>query len=354
MHPMASPEDSAARIALRTTAGKGIGFGHLRRCVTLANAVRAVAPASVEFWIDGPPDAVAFCERSGFTARAIVAGAANTLDLLRRPPAPGILLVDDYGVDEASFTAWRPHVAALVVVDDLADRFLDADLVINSGPSARELVYRTAGRCQMLLGSEYALLRPTFQGWPARPVSDAVSRVLVTLGGSDPSGFTEPVVLAVRRALPAASIDVLVGPLFGHMPGLDALAASDAGRVRLHKGVDDPAPFMAEAEIAVSGGGQTLYELAAMGLPTVAIGLASNQEGNLSALALAPTLLRAPAPDPATPGAWPALIGAVRALATDRQLRQRMGSAGRELIDGRGANRAAAAILELRRRKPTR
>ena len=173
--------------------------------------MRARAPAAtVEFWIDGPPDAVAFCERSGFATLSVAAGPAATLDLLQRSPAPGILIVDDYGVDDASFAAWRARVEALVVVDDLADRFLDVDLVINSGPSARQLAYRTAGRCQMLLGSEYALLRSTFRSWPARLISERVSRVLVTLGGADPSGFTEPVVLAVQRALPAASIDVLV------------------------------------------------------------------------------------------------------------------------------------------------
>ena len=349
MRPMASPEDPAPRIAVRTTAGKGIGFGHLRRCVTLANAVTAGAPAAaVEFWIDGPPEAVAACERTGFVARSVVAGAAGTLELLRRSAAPGLLVVDDYGVDDGSFATWRPRVDALIVVDDLADRFLDADLVINGGPSARQLAYRTAEGCQMLLGSEYALLRSTFRDWPARPVSGPVSRVLVTLGGADPSGFTEPVVRAVRRALPAAAIDVIVGPLFGPTPGLDALAAGD---VHLHRGIDDPARLMAEAELAVSGGGQTLYELAATGLPTVGISLASNQEGNLSALALVPTLLRAPVPDGAAPDDWSAVTHAVRALATDHQLRQQMSEAGRRLIDGRGADRVADRILALARRR---
>jgi UDP-2,4-diacetamido-2,4,6-trideoxy-beta-L-altropyranose hydrolase len=344
---MASPEHPAPLIAVRTTAGKGIGFGHLRRCVTLADSVRAAAPgAAVEFWIDGPPGAVAACERTGFVARSVAAGAAGTLELLRRSPAPSILVVDDYGVDERSFATWRPRAGALVVVDDLADRVLDADMVINGGPSARQLVYRTAAGCQMLLGPEYALLRSTFRDWPARPVAARVSRVLVTLGGADPSGFTEPVVRAVRRALFAASIDVIVGPLFGPTPGLDALAVGD---VHLHRGIDDPAGLMAEAELAVSGGGQTLYELAATGLPTVAICLASNQEGNLSALALVPTLVRAPVPDAAASDDWSGVTHAVGALASDHELRHRMSEAGRKLFDGRGADRVAARILGLAR-----
>jgi spore coat polysaccharide biosynthesis predicted glycosyltransferase SpsG len=170
----------------------------------------------------------------------------------------------------------------------------------------------------------------------------------VTLGGSDPLGLTEPVVLAVRRALPRASLDVLLGPLFHPIPALDALAAASAGLLRLHRGVDDPAPLMGEADLAVSGGGQTLYELAATGLPTVALGVASNQEGNLSSLAAVPTLLRAPVPASPASDEWSAVTEIVRALASDRQLRQRINDEGRKLIDGRGASRVAAAILALR------
>jgi UDP-2,4-diacetamido-2,4,6-trideoxy-beta-L-altropyranose hydrolase len=139
---------------------------------------------------------------------------------------------------------------------------------------------------------------------------------------------------------------VIVGPLFGPTPGLDALAAGD---VHLHRGIDDPARLMAEADMAVSAGGQTLYELAATGLPTVAISLASNQEGNLSALALVPTLLRAPVPGMAASDEWLAVTHAVRALATDHQLRHQMSEAGRRLVDGRGADRVAARILALAR-----
>jgi UDP-2,4-diacetamido-2,4,6-trideoxy-beta-L-altropyranose hydrolase len=351
---MTSPEGSTPGIAFRTTAGKGIGFGHLRRCITLATAVRAAAPSvEVEFWIDGPPDAAAFCARHGFVVQSVNQGDTPTMELLRRSSAIGILIVDAYDVDAASLTTWKSHVDALVVVDDLADRFLDADLVINGSPYARGLSYRVAGKCLMLLGPDYALLRSSFQGWPARQASEQVSRVLVTLGGADPDGLTEPVVLAVRRALPVTSIDVIVGPLFGPTPGLDALAASDASLTHLHRGIDDPTPLMAQAEMAVSGGGQTLYELAATGLPAVAMCLASNQEGNVSALATVPTLLRAPVPASAASSDWSSVADTVRALAADRQLRQRMSEVGRKLIDGRGAPRVAAKILALGPRQPT-
>jgi spore coat polysaccharide biosynthesis predicted glycosyltransferase SpsG len=236
-----------------------------------------------------------------------------------------------------------------VAIDDLADRFLDVDLVVNGSPNAPALAYRVAGGCRLLLGPEYALLRPTYQGCPARRAPDEVSRVLVTLGGSDPLGLTEPTVQAVRRALPRAAVDVLLGPLFRPIPGLDALAAASAGQIRLHRGVDDPVALMSQAELAVSAGGQTLYELAATGLPTVALSMASNQEGNLSTLMAVPTLLRASLSTSAGAAEWSAVTEAVRRLAADRDLRQRMSDGGQKLIDGRGATRVATAVLALGR-----
>jgi spore coat polysaccharide biosynthesis predicted glycosyltransferase SpsG len=172
-----------------------------------------------------------------------------------------------------------------------------------------------------------------------------VARVLVTLGGADPQSSTMAVVDAVQRALPEATLDVVIGPLFGPVPDLDRRAAGHRSRLRLHRDMDDLSALMSAADLAVSGGGQTLYELAATGVPTVALCLADNQEPNIAALA-GVSLLSAGRVAESAAGRFDRIEEGCRQLAADPALRQRMSDAGRSLIDGQGAARVADVILK--------
>ena len=95
-------------------------------------------------------------------------------------------MVDSYDVREQDFTAWRRLLPCLVVIDDLADRFLDVDAVLNGSPHGARLAYRTAPGCALFLGPAYALLRPSFRNTAPREAPEVVSRVLITLGGAYP------------------------------------------------------------------------------------------------------------------------------------------------------------------------
>jgi UDP-2,4-diacetamido-2,4,6-trideoxy-beta-L-altropyranose hydrolase len=347
------PDPAGALIAVRTTASKQIGFGHLRRCLTLAGELRAGihAHAGIEFWIQGDLAALAVAEADGFPARQVAGPEPATTAALVRATGIGTLIVDAYDVDEASFSALRPLLRhGLVALDDLADRFLDVDMIINGSPHAAKLRYRSAPDALRLLGPEYALLRPIFRELAVHSSGAAVTRVLVTMGGADPHGATALVVAAVRRALPGAKVDLVIGPLFGPVPDLEDLALREPSSVHLHRAPGDLAPLMADADIAVSGGGQTLYELAAAGVPTVAVCVADNQQGNIAALRDVSLLPGGTFPEAAISGCRE-VEAACRRLAADRNLRERMSGAGRALVDAMGGARVADMILRLMRTK---
>jgi UDP-2,4-diacetamido-2,4,6-trideoxy-beta-L-altropyranose hydrolase len=345
-----SPNAAVAAIAFRTTAGKWIGFGHLRRCLTLAGELRAQAGGSlaIRFWIDGDPGALAVAETAGFEARLVTGSEPGTTATLIQASSIETLIVDSYDIQPETFSTWRPLLRGLVVLDDLADRFLDVDVVVNGSPQAASLSYRTGVAATRLVGPQYALLRPSFRDRPPHTTRPEVSRVLVTLGGADPHGLTSGVVQAVRRALLDVEIDVVLGPLFGPMPVLDRPTGVDPSRLQVYQGLDDLSALMAKADFAVSGGGQTLYELAASGIPTVALCLADNQRDNIAALA-GVSLVSAGRLETASANDFRAVEEACRALAGDRALRATMGRAGQALMDGRGAARAADMILKLGR-----
>jgi UDP-2,4-diacetamido-2,4,6-trideoxy-beta-L-altropyranose hydrolase len=307
-------------LAFRTTCSREIGFGHLRRCLTLAQEL-AGRGWRCAFWLTGDQLGQQLAAQAGFD---VVPG----IDRARFDA----VVVDDYAVSARQIAAWHGAPACLAVIDDLADRALGCDLVHNGNANAGMLHYRTAPGCRLLLGPRYAMLRPSFRGVGPRPPGE-VRRVLVTLGGSDPQGYTPRVVAQLLERLPQLTIDVIVGPLYqGALP-----EASD--RVRLHRAPPNVTALMLSADLAVTSGGQTTYELAACGLPAIAICAAENQRGNLTALAAIPTLVLIEDPD--------RVSDAVSAVAADAALRKRMSSAGQGLVDGRGASRVALALEQV-------
>lgn len=310
-----------------TVNGPAVGLGHLRRCLTLA--MELAAHGSVSFVVIGDDAGVAIAVRSGFSARGLA--RAEVEAHLRASPGR-MLIVDDYAIGSAELSRYR-RLMPIAVIDDLAQRELDCDVILNPGAAADRLHYRTRGRCVKLFGVEYALLHHAFRDTPDRRVGHCVARVLITLGGADPGHATPHVVAAVREALPDADLDVVLGPFFA-----PASRPTAQRRVSMHEGLENLSTLMAQADLAVTAGGQTTYELAATGLPAVALCIADNQRPNLDALVRQGTLIEAPAAEPS------AIAGALQRLAADIDARRRMSIAGRALVDGRGAVRAAAAI----------
>ena len=308
------------KVCVRTTSGPQIGMGHLRRCLTLAGEL--ARHAEVELYVAGDPRGPQVARDAGFTAHDDAAFDASHGDLV---------VVDDYALDSAQLAAIAARTPT-AVIDDLADRELDVDAVINGNADALELHYRTAPRTELLLGTRFTLLRPSFRGLPVRHARPVVQRILVTLGGADVLDQTPAIALGLSRALPAVRIDVVIGPFFRPYEPAGA-------RVVVHHAPPELAPLMVEADLAITAGGQTTYELAACGVPSVALCTAENQRGNLRALERAGTLVQAA---DAT-----AAVEAACVLASDLARRARMTATAQALVDGLGAERVATALVAL-------
>lgn len=332
----------APRFVIRTDAGAEIGLGHLRRCLALARALRA-AGADASFFVDGDASPA---EGAGFEVRPVASGR-DLADVCHsaRHGAPRTVVVDSYVIGAPYLRGLGEAGLRVMVIDDLADRELDVDLVVNPSPAAGRLSYRGAARTQYLLGSRFALLQPEFATPPARRTADRARRLLVTIGGGDGAGFTAAVVGWIAAGLDEVTIDVVIGPWFAGAERLHALAARAAGSILLHERPHDMRRLMLGADLAVSGGGQTTYELAATGTPTLAIEMADNQAANLAALAEAGTLVAVgAAADPDLPAA---LTAELTALVKDRERRAEMSRRARAVVDGGGARRVAEAVLAL-------
>ena len=326
------------RAAFVTHSGPKVGLGHLRRCLTLARCCRDRG-ATVGFVLAPGSD--------GGSVRVHGFELHEALASFR----PQIVVADSYDLDGEALAALRAQ-APTAVIDDLADRTLEVDLIVNGGVQAEGLQYRALPSTRLLLGPRYALLAPEYRDRPPRTIRDRVERVLVTTGGADPAGAIGPLVRATRRALPTADIDAVIGPYVtwpGDLPG-----------VAMHRSVPSLLPFLEGADLAVTGGGQTTYELAATGTPAVVVCLADNQRPQVEAFARLGTLVQGgdirqsgvksdgvKSDGVKGDGIEQAVAAAIEALASDPRARQTMSRQGQASLDGEGPGRVAAALAEL-------
>jgi UDP-2,4-diacetamido-2,4,6-trideoxy-beta-L-altropyranose hydrolase len=321
------------RILFIADAGPAIGGGHVMRSLTLARALQARG---------------ATC---AFAASAEVAAVLDVFgpDLAHAPAnATGedfdAVVLDHYGLgadDHRRLAAGRPAL----VIDDLADRPLAADILLDAEPVRTATHYENlvAPTTELLLGPAFAPVRAAFdhrrdQALAAR-AGRAPRRVLISLGLTDVGGITGRIVDLLRPRLGDLALDVVVG---GVAPSLPRLRRLKDPNLTLHVDAQDMPALLAQADLAIGAGGGSAWERCVLGLPSLCLVLADNQIDTAQALedagAAVALDVRAPSFDSALVQAFDRLIAAPDTLA-------RMSAAAAALCDGRGAERVADRLL---------
>ncbi|MFH1877232.1 MAG: bifunctional UDP-2,4-diacetamido-2,4,6-trideoxy-beta-L-altropyranose hydrolase/GNAT family N-acetyltransferase [Candidatus Omnitrophota bacterium] len=259
-----------------TEGGKGIGFGHIVRCSALYNAFEN-SGMDVEFIVNGDD-----------TVRGLLKEKKHVFMEWRRTPAEfmdmvsgaDVAVIDSYLADEPFYRRIAGCVKTPVFIDDHRRLDYPDGIIINSAILADSLEYPEKKGTVYLLGREYALLREEFSRVPEKKISDKLTTIFLTCGGSDTENYTERVLSILLEDFPGMKINVVIGKTSGiHV---------DAGRfsggeisVIFNADADQMKALILESDIAVSAAGQTLYELARAGVPAVGISLADNQALNL-------------------------------------------------------------------------
>lgn len=333
------------QVAFRTSGGSDIGFGHVRRCMSLAMSLQEKG-ADCLFLLDGDPEVFELVLASGFQLSKIHL-ANDLLDTIRQCQIHNISIVvaDSYEFSASYLEGLREAEFNVAVLDDLGSRDLPANLVVNGAVGAEHLPYQALATTKFLLGPRYILLRPEFLNVPLRQIKDQVGRVLVTVGGSDPHGLTECLMDCIVKSLGDVRQDVIIGPLFRHVDGIRAMAKNASKTINVHENTSNMNELMLKADMVLCGGGQTTYELAAIGTPAIAVRTAKNQTVNLSGLSHAGTLVWCG--DVQDDDLSEKLIGEIKSLASDAALRKSMNQQGPSLVDGQGASRVAEVVLGL-------
>lgn len=337
---------SGPAILFVVDAGPEVGGGHVMRSLTLAGALaelgaacRFVAPPTVDAILAAfAPQAARVAADSTQPADLIAAAAAERFDAV---------VFDHYGLAEPDHRAMARGRPTLVI-DDLADRPLGADLLLDSGPARRAEDYTglTPDHVRLLLGPPCAPVRPEFAAlrdqalaWRGEPVG----RVLVSLGLTDLDGITGRLVERLRPKVSDVGIDVVLGDMAPSLPSLGKIARRDT-RIALHVDTSHMARLTAEADIAIGAAGSSTWERCVLGLPSLMVVLAENQREAAAALAERGAALVV---DAAAEGFEAAFDRTLMRLLTDEGLRRELAAASAALCDGLGAPRAAEVFLKM-------
>lgn len=335
---------TASHVLFVANAGPEVGGGHVMRSLTLARALEAkgasftfVAPPAVQDVL-GP-----------FAPEVQRIGAASTAPRdLGAAVAGGIfdaIVFDHYGLsakDQAFMRQGRPAMA----IEDLADRALDVDLILDSSPARKASDYDGLAPTgvRLLLGPRYAPVRPEFAalrdtalGWRGEPVQ----RVLVSLGLTDVGGITSRVVDRLRLKAGTLGLDIVLGAAAPSLPGLAKIARRDL-RLLLHVDTPHMARLTAEADLAIGASGSSVWERCTLGLPSILVVVADNQRRLATYLAEHHAALVV---DAAAADFENQFDLALRRVLSDTTLRRSLTQASSELCDGEGAPRAAEAFL---------
>jgi UDP-2,4-diacetamido-2,4,6-trideoxy-beta-L-altropyranose hydrolase len=308
------------KIAFRTDASLEIGSGHVMRCLTLADALRAQgaqccfisrahpgnlidaialrgyevktlpatvqqAQAAINFdkqLNDGQNVALAHAAWLGCNWKTDAAQSAKALAELQ----PDWLVVDHYAIDQQWETALTPRYKKLMVIDDLADRSHQCDLLLDQNLGRQPQDYRelVPVECQVLTGPQYALLRPEFaalrQYSLQRRQTSRLKNILITMGGVDQPNATGQTLQALQTCalLPDCRITVVMGMAAPWLKNVQELATRMPWPTEVLVNISNMAQRMADSDLAIGAAGSTSWERCCLGVPTLMVVLAENQQ----------------------------------------------------------------------------
>lgn len=277
-----------ALLLLRADASATIGTGHIMRCLALAQAWQDAGGQAVFACAEMPDTLVARLEREQVPVRCLDVAVAGEADIaatvaLAHQLGASWLVVDGYRFTPVFLDAVRSGGPRVLAVDDMAhlERY-PVDLVLNQNLSARRETYhgKLARDTELLLGPRYSLLRREFRSTVAgtrAPLNGRARRVLLTFGGSDPENHTGTILQRLTTRAGGCEVCVLAGAANTHVPALRERAARSPFPCEVRVNVENVAEIMAWADVAITAGGSTVWELAAMRLPALIGAISEDQ-----------------------------------------------------------------------------
>jgi len=298
------------KVAFRVDVSVDMGVGHLMRCVTLANALRQIG-AQIIFISDDrlgivtrhvpeidyhqleitDPKGVNKKEEGSLYSDWLRLGwhedAKQTKQFLADWQADW-LVVDHYAIDRRWHRVQKQVVHRILVIDDLADRKHECHLLLDQtfGRKSDAYIGLVPKDCKLLLGSQYALLRPEFfnlrdKSLQKRKHQTEINNVLIFMGGTDSKNLTEVALNAIEKIpwpVKKPSVSIVLSSKAPYLERIQEISDQSSCAVTIYVDCRNMAKLMLDADVAIGAGGTASWERCALGLPAFVIAFVANQK----------------------------------------------------------------------------
>jgi UDP-2,4-diacetamido-2,4,6-trideoxy-beta-L-altropyranose hydrolase len=378
-------------ITFRVDSSTIIGYGHVMRCLTLAHALLDESNTINKTDIDQSLLISFICrDHQGHINQLILDAHFNLLQLpaveqkinpkstgswlgtsveqdvqqsitqVKSLPFIDLLIVDHYAIDHKWHKLMKPYYHKLLVLDDLANRLLDCDYLLDQTFNRDKESYLALvpAHCQLLLGQDYILLRNEFsllkeQAQRRRQQSDNqgesrlnLANILITMGGTDPENLSQLALLSIReliKALPKVTVNVVISDQSVHLASL-TIFCNEHTWANLIINSRNMADLMLSADIAIGASGGTAWERCCLGLPSLTTVNAENQQLIAQNLAQAGATINLGWYQHVT---TKAIISAINQLVNNENFYDKMTDACFNICDGQGAKKVAEQLISI-------
>ncbi len=263
------------KVSVFTEGGRNIGFGHVARCLSICQAFEegGVYPS---VYVNGDGNVSAILGSLNYTLVNWINDSDRAFEIAG---SSDIVIIDSYIADRWFYEGISRACSVSVYIDDNARIEYPDGIIVNGNIYAGHIKYGSGVR-YLLLGTRYTPLRKEFWDAGNRVVCESVKSIMITFGGDDIRNLTPRVLRLISDRFPDLNKEVIIGKGFRNINEIeqnaddktDLIYSPDARGMR---------NAMENSEIAISAGGQTLYELARIGVPAVVVGVSDNQKGNI-------------------------------------------------------------------------
>jgi len=258
-------------VMILTEGGTKIGLGHITRCLALYEAFTEhdLEPILV---INGDNNVNEFLRKQKVEYR--IENWLEKAELIR----DSVLIIDSYLAPREVYSTLRKNNNTVVAIDDYNRLQYDAHIIVSPTIYGEFLNYKKHPNSVYLLGSKYIILRKEFWSVPSKKINENIRNIMITFGGEDLRNLT-PRVLEVLKDMPY-TLHVVIGQAFRDTSYIPRYRKYPNIKFYFDLSAEEMLHLMLLSDIAISSCGQTLHELARVGVPTIGVVVAENQKLN--------------------------------------------------------------------------
>lgn len=326
------------KISILTEANRETGLGHLTRCISIYQAFeeRNIIP---KIYLFGDDLAIPMINDLNVE---ICNWLENQNDIFRKIKYSDVIIVDSYLATKEFYDNISKLTLIPVYFDDYLRIEYPSGVIINGAINAESLPYKKLISHEYLLGTKYLPLRKEFWDVVEKPLRLDMQNMLITFGGTDKLNLTTRIQRLLLRNYPTFKKRIIVNNTFENLSQLEELKDNNT-EIYNSPSPNELIKIMNDTDLAICGAGQTVNELARLGIPTVAIAIAENQKLQMNGWVKEKFLPMELTYD------LPNLEHRLSLIITNyrkKQVREAISKIGKQKVDGNGAKRVVQFIID--------